>query len=193
MGREGSGGVEGTPGVVHEVMRVAGGPLSSRAAGDPGRPVVVLLHGAMFDESRFVWDQLFGRLAAHARVVAIDLPRHGASRPWAGHLDHDRLVAILDEAFDHLGLTPPGQSWQAVEDGSIEKGGRCPMNMSGGLIGLGHPVGATGARMLLDCARQVTGQARAAQIPDARRMQALNIGGSFGTVVSFVVERGEPA
>ena len=65
--------------------------------------------------------------------------------------------------------------------------------MSGGLIGAGHPVGATGVRMVLDCARQVTGHADAMQIPDARRMQTLNIGGSFGTVVSFVVESGKGA
>ena len=45
--------------------------------------------------------------------------------------------------------------------------------------------------MVLDCARQVTGQADAMQIPNARRLQTLNIGGSFGTVVSFVVERGK--
>ena len=44
--------------------------------------------------------------------------------------------------------------------------------------------------MVLDCARQVTGKADAMQIPKAQRMQTLNIGGSFGTVVSFVVERG---
>jgi acetyl-CoA C-acetyltransferase len=38
-------------------------------------------------------------------------------------------------------------------------GGRLPVNPSGGLIGGGHPVGATGARMVLDAARQVSGQA----------------------------------
>ncbi|MNE77769.1 acetyl-CoA acetyltransferase [compost metagenome] len=92
-------------------------------------------------------------------------------------------------ALDHFGLTPPGMGWQAVEDGSIDRGGRCPVNMSGGLIGGGHPVGATGVRMLLDCANQVTGRAGSMQIPGARRMQTLNIGGSFGTVVSFVVEQ----
>ena len=59
----------------------------------------------------------------------------------------------------HLGLTPPGQSWQAVESGAIEPGGRCPVNMSGGLIGGGHPVGATGVRMTLDAYKQVTGKA----------------------------------
>ena len=62
--------------------------------------------------------------------------------------------------------------------------------MSGGLIGCGHPVGATGARMVLDAALQVTGQAGEMQIEGARRMQTLNIGGSCATVVSFVVERG---
>lgn len=103
---------------------------------------------------------------------------------------HDCFTTTEYVAIDHFGLTPPGQSWQAVESGTIDRGGRCPVNMSGGLIGGGHPVGATGVRMVLDCARQVTGQAGAMQIPNAQRMQTLNIGGSFGTVVSFVVERG---
>lgn len=103
---------------------------------------------------------------------------------------HDCFTTTEYAAIDHLGLTPPGQSWQAVEDGSIAPGGRCPINMSGGLIGCGHPVGATGSRMLFDAARQVTGQAGDCQIEGARRMQTLNIGGSCATVVSFVVERG---
>lgn len=104
---------------------------------------------------------------------------------------HDCFTTTEYSAIDHLGLTPPGQSWRAVEDDSIAPGGRCPINMSGGLIGCGHPVGATGTRMLLDSARQVTGQAADMQIEGARRMQTLNIGGSCATVVSFVVERGE--
>ena len=103
---------------------------------------------------------------------------------------HDCFTTTEYVAIDHLGLTAPGQSWQAVEDGSIAPGGRCPVNMSGGLIGCGHPVGATGARMLLDAARQVSGTAGECQIEGARRIQTLNIGGSFGTVVSFVVQAG---
>jgi acetyl-CoA C-acetyltransferase len=104
---------------------------------------------------------------------------------------HDCFTITEYAAIDHLGLTPPGQSWQAVADGSIAPGGRCPMNMSGRLIGCGHPVGATGSRMLLDAARQVAGQAGDCQIEGARRIQTLNIGGSCATVVSFVVERGD--
>ena len=103
---------------------------------------------------------------------------------------HDCFTTTEYAAIDHLGLTPPGQSWQAVEDGTIAPGGRCPVNMSGGLIGCGHPVGATGSRMLFDAARQVTGQAGDCQIEGAQRLQTLNIGGSCATVVSFVVERG---
>jgi acetyl-CoA C-acetyltransferase len=77
-----------------------------------------------------------------------------------------------------------------VEAGDIEMGGRLPVNPSGGLIGGGHPVGATGARMVLDAARQVSGQAGDYQVAGARRAATLNIGGSCATVVSFVVEAG---
>ena len=102
---------------------------------------------------------------------------------------HDCFTATEYMAIDHLGLTDPGKSWQAIEDGSIELGGRLPVNPSGGLIGLGHPVGATGVRMLLDAAKQVTGAAGACQVEGARRVQTLNIGGSTTTTVSFIVER----
>ena len=100
---------------------------------------------------------------------------------------HDCFTTTEYMAIDHFGLTPPGQSWQAVESGLIEFGGKLPVNPSGGLIGLGHPVGATGARMLLDAARQVTRQAGDYQVDGARTFATLNIGGSCATVCSFVV------
>ena len=56
-------------------------------------------------------------------------------------------------AIDHFGITPPGQSWQASRTARIERGGRLPVNPSGGLIGVGHPVGTTGVRMLVDAGR----------------------------------------
>ena len=83
--------------------------------------------------------------------------------------------------------SPPGKSWQAIEDGTIERDGATPVNPSGGLIGGGHPVGATGVRMVLDASRQVTGTAGPTQIDGARRFATLNIGGSTTTTVSFVV------
>ncbi|MEG2499074.1 MAG: thiolase domain-containing protein, partial [Brevundimonas sp.] len=49
------------------------------------------------------------------------------------------------------------------------------------------PVGATGVRMVLDSARQVTGKAEDMQVQGAQNVQTLNIGGSTTTTVSFVV------
>ncbi|WP_304166140.1 acetyl-CoA acetyltransferase [Phenylobacterium aquaticum] len=100
---------------------------------------------------------------------------------------HDCFTATEYMAIDHLGLTAPGESWKAIEDGSIEMGGRLPINPSGGLIGLGHPVGATGVRMTLDAFKQVTGTAGDYQVEGAKTCQTLNIGGSTTTTVSFVV------
>ncbi len=130
----------------------------------------------------------------HLRATIEDAWRRAAV-PGIDAIDgietHDCFTITEYVALDHFGLVPPGQSGRAIDDGTIERGGRCPVNMSGGLIGCGHPVGATGARMLLDAARQVTDRAGECQIEGARRVQTLNIGGSCATVVSLVVEAGD--
>jgi acetyl-CoA C-acetyltransferase len=100
---------------------------------------------------------------------------------------HDCFSVTEYMAIDHSGLTAAGESWKAVEEGRITRDGDFPINPSGGLIGLGHPVGATGVRMLLDCARQVSGRAGSYQIPKAENMMTFNVGGSVTTCVSFVV------
>lgn len=99
---------------------------------------------------------------------------------------HDCFAITEYMAIDHFGITEPGESWKAVEDGSITRGGRIPVNPSGGLIGLGHPVGATGVRMALDAHRQVTSTAEACQIDGVARVATLNIGGSATTTVCTV-------
>jgi len=100
---------------------------------------------------------------------------------------HDCFAVTEYMAIDHLGLTAPGESWKAIEAGDIAIGGKLPINPSGGLIGLGHPVGATGVRMALDAAKQVSGKAGDYQVNAARNVQTLNIGGSATTTVSLVV------
>ena len=62
-----------------------------------------------------------------------------------------------------------------------------PINPRGGLIGGGHPVGATGIRMMLDAAKQVSGLAGDYQVDGARRFGTLNLGGSTATTVSFLI------
>ncbi|MFM8826484.1 MAG: acetyl-CoA acetyltransferase [Actinomycetota bacterium] len=100
---------------------------------------------------------------------------------------HDCFTTTEYMAIDHFGITAPGESWKAVEEGVIERGGALPVNPSGGLIGGGHPVGATGARMLFDAVKQVEGRAGDTQVDGARTFATLNIGGSLSTVASFVV------
>ena len=101
---------------------------------------------------------------------------------------HDCMTPSEYLAIDHLGITAPGESWKAIEDGRIGRDGLIPVNPGGGLIGGGHPVGATGVRMLFDAAKQVSGTAGDYQVNGASRAQTLNIGGSTATTVSFVVE-----
>jgi acetyl-CoA C-acetyltransferase len=115
--------------------------------------------------------------------------RAGVADVWGldGIETHDCFTPSEYMAIDHFGITAPGRSWEAVEAGDLEIGGRIPMNPSGGLIGVGHPVGATGVRMVLDAHKQVTGGAGEYQVDGARRFATLNIGGSTATTVSFVV------
>ena len=100
---------------------------------------------------------------------------------------HDCFTPSEYLAIDHIGLTGPGESWKAIEDGEIEIGGRLPVNPSGGLIGGGHPVGASGVRMLLDASKQVSGTAGGYQVEGIDTAATLNFGGSTATTVSFVV------
>ena len=123
------------------------------------------------------------------RAITDAYQRAGISGPEAldGVETHDCFTITEYMAIDHLGLTEPGQSWQAIENGTIDIEGQLPINASGGLIGCGHPVGATGVRMMLDAYKQVTGQAGDYQIEGAKNMATVNIGGSTTTVATFVV------
>lgn len=100
---------------------------------------------------------------------------------------HDCFSTTAYMAIDHLGITAPGESHRAIEEGTVALGGKLPLNASGGLIGGGHPVGATGVRMVVDAWRQVTGRAGDYQVEGAKNVGTLNLGGSATTVVSFVV------
>ncbi|MCI5043635.1 MAG: acetyl-CoA acetyltransferase [Aquisalinus sp.] len=115
--------------------------------------------------------------------------RAGLSGPEAldGIETHDCFTITEYSAIEHFGIAAPGEAWKAIEEGVTEKTGRLPMNASGGLIGLGHPVGATGVRMVLDCARQVTGQAGDMQIDGAKTMATYNVGGAATANCSFIV------
>jgi acetyl-CoA C-acetyltransferase len=127
----------------------------------------------------------------HVREAITDaFSRAGVEDLWQldGIETHDCFTISQYMAIDHFGLTKPGCSGDAIDSGITARDGALPINPSGGLIGVGHPVGATGVRMLLDSYLQVTGQAAGYQVLGARRFATLNIGGSTATVVCTVVE-----
>lgn len=104
---------------------------------------------------------------------------------------HDCFTISEYAAIEHFGITEPGEAWKAIEAGRVNIDGDIPVNPSGGLIGGGHPVGATGVRMVLDASRQVTNTAGETQVPDASLVATFNVGGSGTTNCSFVVGAGD--
>lgn len=131
-----------------------------------------------------------GWVLPHTRKAITDAyKRAGISGPDELHAveTHDCFTTSEYAAIEHFGLTAPGEAYKAIDDGTIAFGGKLPFNPSGGLIGAGHPVGATGTRQLLDAYKQVTGTAGDYQVEGARRMATLNIGGSATTNVVHIV------
>ena len=100
------------------------------------------------------------------------------------------IVQVLPEAIDpqiKLGKNFETNALPTLTTAGDLGSSFAAFNPSGGLIGLGHPVGATGVRMVLDCARQVTGRAGGYQLQKAENMITFNVGGSTTTCASFVV------
>jgi len=124
-------------------------------------------------------------LFPHLRAAVTDAYRRaGVADASAvdGFEVHDCFSVTGYLLLDHIGVTAPGEAWKAVEDGRLAR-----VNPGGGLIGAGHPVGATGVRMVLDAARQVTDAAGPTQLDGARTVATLNLGGSATTAVAFVL------
>ena len=100
---------------------------------------------------------------------------------------HDCFTSSEYAAISAFGITEPGKEYEAVEQGVIAFDGNKPINPSGGLIGCGHPVGASGARMFLDLYKQVSGKAGTYLVKKADNGMMLNIGGSATTNYVFIV------
>ncbi len=90
-------------------------------------------------------------------------------------------------ALEDLGFCEPGKAGRFVEQGHIAREGQMPVNTTGGLKSVGHPVGATGLRQLADLTFQLRGKYGPLQVKGARRGLALNIGGSGATAVVSIL------
>lgn len=75
-----------------------------------------------------------------------------------------------------VGVCAPGEGAAYLERGDSQIGGRCAINASGGLIGMGHPLGPTGIGQIAEITRQIRGEAEGRQHPNARWGMAHMIG-----------------
>jgi acetyl-CoA C-acetyltransferase len=112
---------------------------------------------------------------------------------------HDCFTPTELVLMEDLGFAERGKGWRDVLDGKFDRTGQLPVNPDGGLKAFGHPVGASGLRMVYECWLQLRGEAGERQISGigagTSRTRALtqNLGGPPGDCVSFVSVLGTEA
>lgn len=79
------------------------GRLRVVVAGESGPPVL-LLSGAGLDNALLSWKRMIPALGPRHRVLALDWPKQGESRPWRGRADHRCLMDCVTAVLDHFGL-----------------------------------------------------------------------------------------
>jgi len=102
---------------------------------------------------------------------------------------HDCFTIAELIEYEAMGLAAPGEGFRVIEEGVVEKGGRLPVNPSGGLKSKGHPVGATGVSMHVMAALQLTGRAEGMQVEGASLAGIYNMGGAAVANYVSILER----
>jgi acetyl-CoA C-acetyltransferase len=102
---------------------------------------------------------------------------------------HDCFTVAELIEYEAMGLVPEGQGARAIAEGWTQKGGKLPVNPSGGLKSKGHPIGATGVSMHALSAMQLTGKAGDIQVPNAELGGIFNMGGAAVANYVSVLER----
>jgi acetyl-CoA acyltransferase len=128
------------------------------------------------------------RMANTARAAARALDAVGLTPRDLGVVEvHDCFSISYLQAVEAVGLAPLGAAPAALARGAFAPGGACPVNPGGGLLGIGHPVGATGVRQVVDVFHQLRGAAGPVQVPGApRHGLTANLGGDDRTAVVLV-------
>lgn len=99
---------------------------------------------------------------------------------------HDCFTPTELVLMEDLGFSRRGNAWRDTLDGRFELGGDQPVNPDGGLKSFGHPIGASGLRMMYEMWLQFRGEAGKRQVPAPRLGLTHNLGGAPGRCVSFV-------
>ncbi|WP_274629722.1 acetyl-CoA acetyltransferase [Arvimicrobium flavum] len=102
---------------------------------------------------------------------------------------HDCFTIAELIEYEAMGLAKPGEGAKIAMEGQTAKGGRLPVNPSGGLKAKGHPIGATGVSMHALTAMQLTGEAGGIQVEGAKLGGIFNMGGAAVANYVSILER----
>ena len=129
-----------------------------------------------FEGGRRAWDR--ARAEAGVRMDDLDFVE-----------SHDCFTIAELIEYEAMGLAAPGEGYKVVREGIAEKGGRLPVNPSGGLKAKGHPIGATGVSMHAMACMQLMNEAGGMQIPGAALAGVFNMGGAAVANYVSILER----
>ena len=99
---------------------------------------------------------------------------------------HDCFTPTEMILMEDLGFSERGKAWEDILQGQYDLSGSLPINPDGGLKSFGHPVGASGLRMMFELWLQLRGEAGARQVANPKLGLAHNMGGLPGEFVSFI-------
>jgi len=102
---------------------------------------------------------------------------------------HDCFTIAEMIEYEAMGLAAPGEGYKVVREGIAEKGGKLPINASGGLKSKGHPVGATGVSMHVMACLQLMNEAGDMQVEGAKLGGVFNMGGAAVANYVSILER----
>ncbi len=135
------------------------------------------------------------RMMASTKAASLAYERAGLSKKDIGVLEvHDCFAIAGLLMMEATGFAGYGEGADFVTAGKTKKDGEIPTNATGGLIGYGHPVGATGVRQAVDVVHQLTGKAYDCQVSiDSNRPYGMmvSMGGNDITVVSMIFKKPE--
>ena len=128
-----------------------------------------------------------------AQAAQVALGMAGVGRDGIGVLElHDCFSITGLLALESIGFAAPGKAASFVLDGHTAPEGALPTNLSGGLGGFGHPVGATGVRQMVDLFEQLGGKApnpAKSGRPGKEHGMMVSMGGNDMTVTALVVRK----
>lgn len=124
------------------------------------------------------WDGTYMETTVRAAIAAYKEAGVANPREEIGMLEvHDCFSITELLTYEDLQLSPRGKAVKDIEDGFYNLDGKIPCNPSGGLKSFGHPIGATGIRMLYEMYLQLQGKADKRQIENPKLGLTMNLGG----------------